>query len=29
MSEFLAQSNVNLEILSLSACPVDKEETQT
>ena len=29
MSEFLAQSNVNLEILSLSACPVDKEEAQT
>ena len=29
MSEFCAQSCVNLEILSLSACPGDIEEAQT
>ena len=29
MSEFLAQSCVNLEILSLSACPGNIEEAQT
>ena len=29
LSEFLAQSYVNLEIISLSACPGDKEEAQT